>query len=89
MVFQLAKAQHQKELWKVSLAKAQNDMVEQTRRQNELLASQTDSMKSLAEDSQSMVEDSFMSKDVSQMDEQAKKYYQFKKKEFLAQYNLE
>ena len=79
-----ARIDQQKYLWKQSLAKAQKDMVEQMIHQNNLLASQANSIL-LAEDSWSMVTDSLMSKDLSQMDDQAKRYYQLKRKHFLEQ----
>ncbi|PLW10563.1 hypothetical protein PCASD_22543 [Puccinia coronata f. sp. avenae] len=61
--------QQQTDVWQRSLAKSQQEMVEQTKLQNKLLAAQTKSMNSIAEDSQSMVKDSFMSKTYSHLDE--------------------
>ena len=42
---------HQQDKWQESLAKAQLAMVKQPKKQNELLASQSDLMRILAEDS--------------------------------------
>ena len=56
-VYKKQKLEHQQQLWKQSIAKAQQHMVNQTMHQNNLLASQMELMKLLVEDSQSIVED--------------------------------
>jgi predicted butyrate kinase (DUF1464 family) len=83
-----SKRNHHKEAWQESLAKAQLAMVEQTRKQNELLSSQSASMKSIAKDLQTMAEDNLMSKDLSLMSAAAERFYEFKQEELLKKYNL-
>ncbi|PLW52368.1 hypothetical protein PCASD_00257 [Puccinia coronata f. sp. avenae] len=80
--------QQQTNVWQQSLAKSQQEMVEQTKLQNKLLAAQTKSMNSIAKDSQSMVEDSFMSKTYSHLDKQTQRYYEFKKNKYFEQYGI-
>jgi hypothetical protein len=71
------------------MATSQQQMVEQTKKQNKLLESQSKSMSLLAKDSRLMVEDLFMSKDYSQMDDRTKRYYEHKKNKFFEQYGIE
>jgi hypothetical protein len=76
--------QQRTETWQQALARSQKEMVEQTQLQNDLLSSQTKAMNSIAEDLRLMVEDSFMSKDYSHMDEQTQRYYELKKTSTLS-----
>jgi hypothetical protein len=71
--------QQQTNVWQKSLAKSQQEMVEQTKLHNKLLVAQTRLMNSIAKDLQSMVKDSFISKTYSHLDEQTQRYYEFKK----------
>ncbi|PLW50365.1 hypothetical protein PCASD_01679 [Puccinia coronata f. sp. avenae] len=83
-----AKINQQDNGWQKSLAKSQEMMAEQTQEQNKLLKSQTESMKLLAEDSRSVIEDLVLSKDTSGMDSQTKNYYEMKKDKIFSQYNI-
>ncbi|PLW46482.1 hypothetical protein PCASD_06344 [Puccinia coronata f. sp. avenae] len=80
--------QQRTETWQQALARSQKEMVEQTQLQNDLLSSQTKAMNSIAEDLRLMVEDSFMSKDYSHMDEQTQRYYELKKTSTFEQYGI-
>ena len=83
-----AKLDQQDGAWQRSLAKSQQMMAEQTEKQNEILQTQTEAMKSLAKDSRLASEDKILSKDTSQMDDHTKRYYEMKNK-IYTQYNIE